>query len=227
MTTRTAKPAQPGLDVRTTPPLSKSRPARDARREAILDVAEQVFVEDGFAAASMSAIATRVGGSKGTLYNYFKSKEELFAAYVARRCAFNQEVIHPHAAVEGPVDQALMRLATGYIGHVLSDENLRHFRVVTAESERNPDIGAAFYEAGPKRGAERLAEQLERWIAEGELKIDDPLTAAHHFLGMCQNRYFKARLCNAKPELTRAEIEAEARAAVKTFMLAFGAPRAR
>ena len=41
----------------------------------------------GFAATSMSAIATRLGGSKGTLYNYFKSKEELFGAVVSRECA--------------------------------------------------------------------------------------------------------------------------------------------
>src|SRR5271170_7231779 len=60
---------------------------RDARREAILEVARQVFFEEGYAAASMSTIAARLGGSKGTLYNYFKSKEELFAAYIRETCA--------------------------------------------------------------------------------------------------------------------------------------------
>jgi TetR/AcrR family transcriptional repressor of mexJK operon len=54
---------------------------RDKRREAILDVARSVFSEEGYAATSMSSIAARLGGSKGTLYNYFKSKEELFGAY--------------------------------------------------------------------------------------------------------------------------------------------------
>ena len=48
--------------------------ARDARRQAILDIARESFVTDGFAATSMSAIAVRLGGSKGTLYNYFRSK---------------------------------------------------------------------------------------------------------------------------------------------------------
>ena len=45
--------------------------ARDSRRQAIMDVAREVFMAEGFAEASMSAIAAQVGGSKGTLYNYF------------------------------------------------------------------------------------------------------------------------------------------------------------
>ncbi|MGH6965637.1 MAG: TetR/AcrR family transcriptional regulator, partial [Phenylobacterium sp.] len=51
---------------------TRPRLDRDARREAILDVAQEVFLEEGFANASMSTIAARLGGSKGTLYNYFK-----------------------------------------------------------------------------------------------------------------------------------------------------------
>ena len=68
--------------------LAKQSPracARDQRREAILNVAREVFFEQGYSAASMSTIAARLGGSKGTLYNYFKSKEELFEAQVRGR----------------------------------------------------------------------------------------------------------------------------------------------
>src|SRR6202789_1904440 len=59
---------------------------RDQRREAILRVAGEVFLEEGYSAASMSTIAARLGGSKGTLYNYFKNKEELFEAQVRDLC---------------------------------------------------------------------------------------------------------------------------------------------
>src|SRR3954464_10654712 len=62
------------------------RKGRGDRRELILDVASEVFLKEGYAATSMSEIAARLGGSKGTLYNYFKSKEELFEAYVSRNC---------------------------------------------------------------------------------------------------------------------------------------------
>ena len=74
---------------------------RDQRREAILEVARAVFTEEGFAAASMSSIAARLGGSKGTLYNYFKSKEELFAAYVREECARFAEGVFDGASRQG------------------------------------------------------------------------------------------------------------------------------
>src|SRR3569833_824386 len=82
--------------------LTKTRLDRDARRELILDVAQEVFLEEGFANASMSTIAARLGGSKGTLYNYFKSKDELFTAYVERRCLWQQDEIFATKANETP-----------------------------------------------------------------------------------------------------------------------------
>jgi AcrR family transcriptional regulator len=203
-------------------PLSKSRSAVDARRDAILDVAEKVFLEEGFAAASMSTIAARLGGSKGTLYNYFKSKDELFEAYVQRRCALTQHGIQSEGAPGETVAEALNRIGRSYVRTVLSDENLRHFRLICAEAERSPEFGRAFYEAGPGRGHRRMADQLASWAEEGRLKLDDPWLAAQQFLAMCQNRWFKARLANFLPEPTEAEIAAEVKAAVDTFMRAFG-----
>jgi AcrR family transcriptional regulator len=52
----------------------------ETKRQTILDVATKAFIELGFNNTSMSEIASRVGGSKSTLYNYFSSKEEIFSA---------------------------------------------------------------------------------------------------------------------------------------------------
>ena len=54
------------------------------RRDKILEVASEVFRENGFEATSMSQIAALAGGSKGTLYNYFPSKASLLAAVVEK-----------------------------------------------------------------------------------------------------------------------------------------------
>ena len=56
----------------------------EARRQAILDVAAEVFCEQGFEQTSMSEITARVGGSKATLYSYFPSKEALFVEVMQR-----------------------------------------------------------------------------------------------------------------------------------------------
>jgi AcrR family transcriptional regulator len=203
---------------------TKPRLDRDARREAILDVAQEVFLEEGFANASMSTIAARLGGSKGTLYNYFKSKEELFSAYVIRRCRWQDEIFAGQADDESAAD-TLGRIGRAYLAQVLTDQNLRNFRLISAEAERWPEIGRTFYDQGPRRGIELVSELLQTLAAEGQLEVDDPVMAAHHFLGLVQNRYFKARLCNAIPELTAQQISDEAASAVHTFLRAFGAKR--
>ena len=203
--------------------LTKTRLDRDARRELILDVAQSVFLEEGFANASMSVIAARLGGSKGTLYNYFKSKDDLFNAYVERRCLWQDEIFAAPTAGE-TVEDTLRRIGRAYLTRVLTDFNLKNFRLIAAEAERSPEIGQTFYDAGPRKGAERVAELLQGMADAGHLQLAgySPVDAAHQFLGLVQNRYFKARLCNAIPELTQKQIEDEAALAATTFLRAFG-----
>ncbi len=195
---------------------------RDARREAILDVAQEVFLQEGFSAASMSSIAARLGGSKGTLYNYFKSKDELFESYVRRHCAWQSEAMFSLFPEEADIRGALRAIGVRYLKIVLSDFNLLNLRLIVAQSERSPQIGRAFYESGPLNGAARLAEFLSQATARGELCPCDPMVAAHQLIGLCQNRLMKARMCNAVPEPGDTEIRLEVDQSVETFMAAFG-----
>ena len=203
----------------------KPRLDRDARREAILDVASDVFLEEGYANASMSTIAARVGGSKGTLYNYFKNKEELFAAYVVRHCAWQRDAMFEISSELGDIREALIKVGRSYLSIVLSDFSMANFRVIVAEAQRTPEIGLAFYEAGPKSGAQLLGASLQRAIDAGQLKLDDPVHAAQQFVGLCQNRMLKARLCNAMAAPTPEEIDREVLPAVNMFLAAYGTNR--
>jgi AcrR family transcriptional regulator len=200
----------------------KPRKDRDSRREAILDIAAELFLDEGFEATSMSTIAARVGGSKSTLYNYFKSKEEIFQAHIERYCNWlSEEIFHLLDDEGDDVSAALARIGRRYVTNVMSDHNMRHFRLIVAAAERSPDLGEAFYEAGPLRGARLLSGFLERMRDKGLIDAADPLSAAHQFIGLCQNRMFKARLVGYSNAPTPQEVEAEVDAAVGTFMAAF------
>src|ERR1700722_2359782 len=96
------------MNIETRPRLD-----RDSRREAILDVAAEVFMDVGYSAASMSMIAARVGGSKGTLYNYFKNKEELFEAQVRDMCGHGAERMFG-TGLEGPPAESLTAFGEQY-----------------------------------------------------------------------------------------------------------------
>jgi AcrR family transcriptional regulator len=200
------------------PALSK----RDTRREGILDVARAVFLAEGYAAASMSAIAAQVGGSKGTLYNYFKSKEELFGEVVSRHCSWQSEAMFSHLVDGLDVRSALTKVGREHLLLVSSDDTLAMFRLIVAESVRDPAVGKLFYESGPLRGINRLAGYLEQATARGELAVDDPETAAHLFIALCQNRMLKSRLCNYVRQPSKAAVEATVAQGVEVFMRAFG-----
>jgi AcrR family transcriptional regulator len=198
--------------------------ARD-RRSEILDVAGEIFLDQGYAAASMSAIAARLGGSKGTLYNYFTSKEALFRAYVERQCARSAETIFGGEADGSDLAALLTDLGIRYLTRLTSDEMMRHLRTVIAEAGRYPEIGANFFDSGPGAGRARLAAIFERAAAEGRLKAPDPLRAADQFLALCQATTYKRRLFNVGGAPKVEEIGADVEAAVATFIAAYG-PRA-
>ena len=177
-----------------------------------------VFLSEGYAQASMSTIAAKVGGSKGTLYNYFKSKEELFSACVSRHCAWQSDAMFS-ILVEGmDVRAALNKIGRNYLSLVLSDKNLSMFRLVVAEAQREPEISRLFYESGPRRGLNRLAEFLADRAARGEISVADPHAAANTLVALCKNRLITIRLCNYAPEPSAKEIEAEVKSAVDTFL---------
>lgn len=196
---------------------------REDRREAILDVATEIFLQEGYASASMSSIAARLGGSKGTLYNYFKSKEELFEAYVERSCIFHRGEITDLLLEDGDARDVLTRFAKGYVRAFTAEPALQNWRVISAESNKSPEIGRLFYEAGPLAGARILSAYIEKAQARGDLKVADVTVAAHHFTSLIHGRMIKARLLNYMPEPSEAEIDAEVEAAMFVFFAAYGA----
>jgi len=196
---------------------------RDVRREGILDVARGVFLSEGYATASMSTIAAKLGGSKGTLYNYFKSKEELLSAVVQRHCSWQSEAMFSHLVEGLDVRSALTKVGREHLMLVSSDDTLAMFRLIVAESARDPAIGKLFYESGPLRGVRRLASFLEQAAARGELQpFDDATDAAHMFIALCQNRLLKARLCSYVDQPGKAAFDRNVAMAVDMFMRAFG-----
>src|SRR3984885_2537725 len=196
-------------------------PTRDQRREKIIHVAREVFFEQGYAAASMSGIAARLGGSKGTLYNYFKSKEELFEAQVRERCGEAADRIL-EVSVEGEPAETLTRLGEQYLGHLYSEETVQMFRILVAEAQRSPELARVFYEVGPARGQQGLQNYLEAANARGRVHIPNCALAAEQFLSLCKGRSHLQFLLNLIPPLTPAQIRLQISQAVTAFMRFYG-----
>jgi len=200
-------------------PLGKS----ERRRQAILDVARELFQAQGYAATSMSEIAARLGGSKGTLYNYFRSKEELFAAFMIDTCQIGANAVFDPIMPPGPdLREALTDLGVNFLTFLLKPDTLAVHRLVVAECGRFPELGRIFYETGPKRGQENLARFFAPIVAEGRLKAGDPMEIGHWYKDILLGDVYNRTLWGVLGELTPADTRAHVSRAVDVFLRAFG-----
>jgi AcrR family transcriptional regulator len=203
-------------------------PTRDQRRENIINVAREVFFEQGYTAASMSSIAARLGGSKGTLYNYFKSKEELFEAQVRDMCgeAADRILEAMGEGEEGEPVETLTRLGEQYLQHLFSEQTVKLFRILVAEAQRRPELARIFYEVGPARGRKGLETYLDRATSQGLLEIPNCALAAEQFLTLCKGSTHLQFLLNLIPPLDVEEIRLQVGRAVAALMTLYG-PKAK
>ena len=134
---------------------AESRGVDPAKRRQIIDGASRVFLAQGFDAASMGAIAREAGVSKGTLYVYFKSKEELFEAIVEEQRRQQAEEIFTFDG-EAAIEVELRRVGLGLARFLCRPGGVSPLRTVIAIADRMPEVGAKFYQSGPATGIVRL-----------------------------------------------------------------------
>ena len=191
----------------------------EARRGAIVHEAAKLFRELGYERASMNELAQRLGGSKATLYGYFPSKEALFVAVtqamadehladaVAKLSARSAEEFEP----------ALRRFGEALIVLANESDAVAVYRMVTGEAGRS-DVGTLFFEAGPRRCLDVLAEFMSSAMVRGELRRGDPQVVARQLVGLLtaetEDRFFQ----RDPAPLARAQVRAMVDRALEVFL---------
>ena len=154
-------------------------------RDALLDVATTVFLEDGYSAASTNEIARRAGASKTTLYRLFPSKAELFVAMMTRRMRGQlvelEQLIQHHR--EHPAE-LLEAIAVGMLTAVTKREQAHLQRVVLHERDRFPELASAFWEQTVGRFTRTFGAYLKTPAVKASLAIADAEEAADVFLSL-------------------------------------------
>jgi TetR/AcrR family transcriptional repressor of mexJK operon len=118
-----------------------------SKQDCVLAAAREVFLEMGYAAASMDAVAARANVSKATIYAYFDGKRALFEHIIRSRCREMKRALDlPDEIADRR--QALRELASRAMAFSMSPESVAIHRVVAAEAPRLPELGEAFYAAG-------------------------------------------------------------------------------
>lgn len=193
------------------------------KQEEIVSCAAELFREFGFERASMSEIAARVGGSKATLYGYFKSKEELFLAVTqAEATAYFEPVLDELNHTDQDVSTALRQFGEKALAYVLRPTTIAGIRMVLAVAGQS-QIGHSFYLNGPKKGLTFLESYLQQSIEKGALKQGDAWIMAQQLLALFEAELLPERLYNIETDMpSKSAIHAAVGRAVDVFLAAHG-----
>jgi len=196
--------------------------ADSVKRRQIIEGARTVFLTQGFDAASMSDIARKAGVSKGTLYVYFKSKDELFEAITEEQCGMQAERVFELDNADHDVAAVLGKLGSTF-AQFMCNRSTSPIRTVIAIADRMPEIGRQFYETGPAVGIAKLSGYLRAQVDAGVLAIDteDCDIVAGQFLESCLSSTFKPVLFNFAPPPPQERIDHVVGIAVRAFMKAY------
>jgi AcrR family transcriptional regulator len=175
-------------------PVTSRRRRKEARPDELIDAALELFVERGFAATRAEDVAHRAGVSKGTLYLYFSSKEDLLRAVIRERVSTQIEATAKRLeAYDGSSVELLLNVASKWWLDVLESPASGVFKIIVTEVRGFPELGA-FWESEVIEPGERLLGQVvERGIRRGEFRQVDVASAVHSlvlpFVMLCIHRH--------------------------------------
>jgi AcrR family transcriptional regulator len=177
-----------------------------------------LFLDQGYGATSIEAVAQHARISKRTFYHRFPDKAALFGAVVRRII----EELRPPSGMPpyegGSLEQVLGRLARLMLGAVLMPKALALNRLMVAEAQRFPELAAIVArEGGRAELVGQIAGILEREARAGALAIDRPEFAAEQFIQLVVSLPQRRALGLGTP-MTEAELDGWADDCVNLFL---------
>jgi len=195
--------------------------ARDLRRQdkirQIAQAATEVFLEVGFAAASMDKIVEKAGVSKRTLYKYYDSKEEIFIDVVQMELDSMWKNFEPDSDVSEDLAGQLQRIGVELLRIANAPVTLSLFRVTAAEAQRFPKLAYQFFNESYEKVIDGIAEILERQTSGPAGRIADKKQAAEYFLDLLTGTEYLRIIFGSKAPLTEKAMKARTRRALDFF----------
>ena len=154
-----------------TMPEPRYRRRKEDRPQEITEAAFAAFAENGYAATRVEDVARRAGVSKGLLYRYFRTKEELFKAVVQsvvvpRIDALVSEAARPDRTAEAILRGPILELMKSVPGSPVSVV----IRLMIAEGRKHPDLVDWYWEQVASRGMNMIRGVLDRGVEGGEFR---------------------------------------------------------
>ncbi len=196
----------------------RGRPKDDSLRLRILKCATDSFLEHGYQAVSMDAIAEAAGVSNRTVYSHFENKERLLAAVFRHEA----ERLRPHFSENAisnssEFQSALQSFGEQFVGLLTHPTINGMGRVMIEEARRHPGMAKEFYAWGPIQTENQLVDFIELGKQHGWLFAPDCRLAAQQLLALWQGTWhFKQQLDLAK-RLSKNKIASHVKESLQLF----------
>lgn len=187
------------------------------KRNTLLRTAWEVFSEQGYQSASMDMVVARAGGSKQTLYNHFKSKEELLRAVLDERREELADRIYRSFEIPGNFVGSLWKFSMELLDVTINSDVIELYRLAIAES-KTLMLGEWMFELGFAENWRIMAEYLEKHLAESSLFHEGGWTAAIHLRGLLEGDLVLRRLCGVIKELPKEEMHRIVHSGLAAFL---------
>ncbi|MFQ5562527.1 MAG: TetR/AcrR family transcriptional regulator [Parvularculaceae bacterium] len=192
----------------------------NGKRQAILAAATELFLEEGYGAASINRLIERIGGSKSTVYAHFDSKEKLFEAVVESVIGELPTLIGKEQLESCDLREGLYAVSERLLEVVTSNRHLELARIVVAEADRFPEVGRIYYEHGPNHICEVLTAFVAARARAESLHIPQPRETVEAFTGMLLHHWIFRRFCVDPNPPSKAEVKKTAARAATLFLAA-------
>ena len=194
----------------------------EAKRQAILEMATEVFREFGFERASIAEICARLGSSKRTIYNYFASKEELFFAVITRSAAHEFRDIHDFIDPSlTDMAESLRNFGEKLLAFLYSPQMIEQ-RHLSISASKQSELGRLAYEEGVLRSLRLTAESMQAAMDAGKLRQADAFVATQQLFALLEAELLKASLLQQLGEVSEDRIRQVTNRAIEVFMAAYG-----
>ena len=200
---------------------SRGRPrirSDEETRRLIIEAASLEFRANGYASTSMSAVGQRAGVSTKTMYRLIPTKADLFKSMCSERIGRFMLAIDETVVGILDLEVALERILYAYGNLALDEEVIAINRLVLSESDRFPELGAAFSEGAFKRTGEAIEGWLRRQCDGGLITLEDPHVAADMLRGMMIMGPQRAVMLGQRPAPDAEEIAARARMCARLLL---------
>lgn len=197
------------------------RTKTDAKQAEVVAAAVAVFTERGYDGTSMEDIRVHAGCSKGTLYSYFSSKDELFlrALLDATRQEATGLVWEP-SGDESSIEASLLAFGFSFLETLYSPRFQALRRL--AFSAPNSEVGSSVYNLVVKPYVHRMADVLAAAMDDGKLRRANPQVAANHLGSLLESELLLKFLFRVVDAPSRKTLQSAASRAVAVFLAAYG-----